>query len=329
MKLPTFKFIQPQSIEEICQILHENYGITALLAGGTSLIVSLRYRLKTPNIVIGMKGLSSLTYISHNEEGITIGPMMTLEALEKSPIILKEFPSLVSTIKQIALPPIRNQATIGGNICLDTRCIYYNQSKFWRSSKQPCFKLGGEICHAVEKGKSCQAVYSGDLAPILIALEARLKIISLQGKKDIPVAQFFTGQGEKPNILNPNELISEIFIPKPNKELTFCFKKIRIREGMDFPLASVAVRLVRREDGTISDMKIVLGAVGTSPIELKEFSSIIEGQKVTDELIDHVSKIAMEGAIPIGNLAIHPGYRRKMIKVLVRRTLKSIIKMDY
>lgn len=318
MNLPKFKFIQPHSLDETKSLLQEYGNKAVLLAGGTNLIVLLRYRLKKPEVVIGLKGLEELKYISRNENGISIGSMMTLENLEKSNNLLKEYPSLISAIKMIAIPPIRNIATIGGNICLDNRCIYYNQSEFWRSAQAPCLKLGGKVCYAVEGSKRCQSVYSGDLAPILIALGAEVKIISSHGEKIIPLGEFFTKRGENPNILKSNELLSEIRIPSIGRGIGSAYEKLRIREGMDFPMASVAVMIKEKEDETIEETRVVLGAIGTSPIEVPINSSIINGKKPSEDLVNELSKLAIEAANPVGNLIIDTEYRKKMIGILAK-----------
>ncbi|MGQ9637240.1 MAG: FAD binding domain-containing protein [Thermodesulfobacteriota bacterium] len=321
MNLPQFEFIQSRSVEDTCSLLHKYGDKAALLAGGTAFIVALRYRLKKPEIVIGLKGLTGLNYISQNEKGVAIGSMTTLESLEQSPLMTKLYPSLLSAIQQIAVPPIRNQATLGGNLCLDNRCIFYNQSEFWRRTQKPCFKQGGEVCYAVEKGKRCQAVYSGDLAPLLMALEAEVKIISAEGEKIIPLCEFFTGRGEKPNVLRSNELLSEIRIPSVGAGIGFAYEKLRVREGMEFPMAGVAVKIKRKGDGTIEKAKVVLGAVGTAPIEVPKASKILEGKKPAEELFQKISRLAMDSARPVGNLAIDLEYRRKMVSVLTKRAL--------
>jgi 4-hydroxybenzoyl-CoA reductase subunit beta len=186
MKLPEFELIQPRSLQEACSILGEQGGKAVVLAGGTALIVGLRYRLNKPAVVIGLKGLTALDTVGRNEGGgLAIGSMVTLETLEKSPLVLNECPPLAEAARLVAVPSVRHKATIGGNLCLDTRCIYYNQSEFWRSGLKACFKLGGDICNAVEKGRRCQAVYQGDLGPVLIALGAEVKIASARGEKII------------------------------------------------------------------------------------------------------------------------------------------------
>lgn len=328
MRLPEFEFIQPHSLQETCSILGEHDGKAVLLAGGTALMVGLRYRLSKPAVVIGLKGLSALDYVGRNESGgLGIGSMVTLEAIEKSPLVLNEYASLAQAAQLVAVPSIRHWATIGGNICLDTRCLYYNQSEFWRSGLKACFKRGGDTCHAVEKGKRCQAVYQGDLAPILIALGAEAKIVSAKGEKIISLAQFFTGRGEKPNVLKSDEILAEVRIPPSGPRAAGAYEKLRVREGMDFPMAGVAVMLKKNQNGTIEQAKVVLGAVGSSPIEVPKATGLLEGQKPTEDLLQSVSKEAVDRAHPVGNLAINASYRKKMVGVLVKRALRRALAM--
>jgi 4-hydroxybenzoyl-CoA reductase subunit beta len=328
MKLPKFEFIQPQSLQEACSILQEPDRKAVLLAGGTALLVGLRYRLSKPAVVIGLKGLTGLDYVSQNgSRGLTIGSMTTLGTLEKSSLVLKECAVLAQAAQLVAVPPVRNKATIGGNLCLDTRCIYYNQSEFWRSGLKPCFKLGGDICNAVEKAQRCQAVYQGDLGPVLLAVGAEVRIVSAKGEKIIPLAEFFSGRGKKPNTLKPDELLVEVRVPPAGHGVAGAYEKLRIREGMDFPMAGVAVVINRTSSGTIEQAKMVLGAVGSSPAEVPKAATLLEGQELTDNLLQSVCREAMDRVQPVGNLAINASYRKKMLGVLVKRAVRRALAM--
>ena len=329
MKLPEFEFIQPHSLREACSILGEHERKAVLLAGGTALMVGLRNSLVKPPVVIGLKGLSGLDYVSRNESGgLSIGSMVTLEKLEKSSLVMEEHPTLAQAIRLIAVPPIRHKATVGGNLCLDTRCIYYNQSEFWRSAQKVCFKLGGDICHAVEKGLHCQAVYQGDLGPVLMTLGAEVKIASAGGERVIPLAEFFTGRGEKPNVLKTDEILIEIRVPVSGRRVAGAYEKLRVREGMDFPMAGMAVMVKQNQNDIIEQAKVVLGAVGSSPIDVPKAAGFLEGRKPTEDLFEHIVREAVDRARPIGNLAIDAGYRRKMVGVLARRALRRALAMD-
>jgi len=326
MRLPDFELIEPHSLQEACSILEKRDTKAVVLAGGTALLVGLRYRLSRPGVVVDLKGLTDLGLVSRSGSGgLVIGSMVTLETIEKSPVVLNECPPLGQAARLVAVPSIRHGATLGGNLCLDTRCIYYNQSEFWRSGLRACFKLGGEVCNAVEKGRHCQAVYQGDLGPVLMALRAEAKIVSAKGEKMIPLADFFTGRGEKPNVLKTGEILAEVRIPPFGREASIAYEKLRVREGMDFPMAGVAVHMKRNQDGTIEQAKIVLGAVGSSPAEVSKAAELLEGRKPTDDLLRSVSREVMDRAQPVGNLAMNAGYRRKMVGVLAKRALRRAL----
>jgi 4-hydroxybenzoyl-CoA reductase subunit beta len=328
MELPEFELVQPQSLQEVCSILGAHNGKAVLLAGGTALLVALRYKLRKPTVVIGLKGLTALDYISRNgNSGLIIGSMSTLQTLEESPFVLSDYPPLAQAIQFVASSSIRNKATIGGNLCLDNRCMYYNQSEFWRSGQKICFRLGGTVCHAVEKGRRCQAVYQGDLAPLLITMGAEVKIVSAKGKRTIPLGEFYTGRGEKSNVLKPDELLVQVRIPSLPDGAASAYEKLRVREGMDFPMTGVAVMVKKNRSGMIEKAKIVLGAVGPSPTEVPRAAGLLEGNKPTDDLLQRVSREAMDGATPIGNLAMNAGYRKKMVGVLVKRALRRALGM--
>jgi len=328
MRLPEFEFIQPHSLQEACSILEKHGRKAVVLAGGSALLVGLRYGLSKPGVVVDLKGLTGLHDLGRDGNGgLTIGSMVTLETIEKSSIILNECVPLAQTARLVAVPSVRYRATLGGNLCLDTRCIYYNQSQLWRSGLKACFKLGGEVCNAVEKGRHCQAVYQGDLGPVLMALGAEVKIVSAKGEKIIPLTQFFTGKGENPNVLKPGEILTEVRIPASNRGAIGAYEKLRVRDGMDFPMAGVAVRVKRSRDGAIEQAKIVLGAVGSSPIEAPKAAVILEGHEPTDDLLRSAAQEVMERAQPVRNLAMNAGYRRKMVGALVNRALGRALAM--
>jgi len=328
MNLPEFELVHPQSLQEVCSILGEHDTKAVLLAGGTALMVGLRYRLSRPAVVVDLKGLTALNYVSRNESGgLAIGSMVTLETLEKSLSALNGHAPLAQAVQLVAVPPIRHQATIGGNLCLDARCIYYNQSEVWRSGLKTCFKLGGNICNAVEKGRRCQAVYQGDLGPVLLALGAEVKIASAKGEKIIPLAEFFTGRGEKPNVLRRDEILVEVRIPPSGHGSAGVYEKLRVREGMDFPMAGVAVLVKRTPSGTIEQAKVVLGAVGSSPTEVPKAAALLHGHKPTDDILESVSREAVDRAQAVGNLAMNASYRKKMVGVLVQRALRRALTM--
>ncbi|MBI2953889.1 MAG: FAD binding domain-containing protein [Chloroflexi bacterium] len=325
MQLPRFDFIQPATIDEACSLLDERKGDATVLAGGTDLLIELRRRLRKPGCVIGLKEMRGLDYIQKDDGGdLRIGALARLQWIESSPIIAEEYPALAQATRLVAVPPIRRVATIGGNLSLDTRCIYYNQSEFWRSAQADCIKLGGDICHAVPKGRRCLAVCQSDLAPVLMALGASVKIVSAEAERTVALADFFTGKGEKPNVLAPGELLAEVIIPSDGQRAAV-YEKLRIREGMDFPLAGIVVSLGTDGQGAAAGARIVLSAVGPAPTRIVEAEGLLEGKRIDDDLLEQVAQVMFERAHPVANLAMDPWYRRKMVKVLTKRAVRQAL----
>jgi 4-hydroxybenzoyl-CoA reductase subunit beta len=289
-------------------------------------MVVLRYGLVRPAVVVDLKGVSALDSVRLNERGgLVIGSMVTLETLENSPLVLKECAVLAQAARLVAVPPVRRKATLGGNLCLDTRCNYHNQSEFWRKGLKDCFKRGGDLCNAVSKGRRCQAVYQGDLGPVLMALGAEVRIASAGGEKVIPVSEFFTGRGEKPNMLMPDEVLLEVRIPPSGPGVAGAYEKLRVREGMDYPMAGAAVVVKANRGGKIGQARIVLGGVGSSPTEVVKAAGLLEGRSLAKIEFSELSRAVLEKAHPVGNLAMDAGYRRKMTGVLAERALRRAV----
>jgi len=234
MRLPRFDFLEPQSIGEACSILAANKGNARLLSGGTDLLVLMKQRIVTPAYVVNVKGIPGLSYIEYDAgNGLRIGPLTTLSTVAGSPLVKEHFPILGKAAGRVASPLIRNNATIGGNVALDSKCWYFNQSAQWRKSFAPCFKRGGDVCHVVKGGKHCFSVYCPDTVPALMALGAEVDIVSEHGKRTLNLDTFCTGKGEKPNVLEPDEMISEIRVPNQPAHTGTAFIKLATRGSID------------------------------------------------------------------------------------------------
>lgn len=325
MRLPRFKLFKPGSIEEACILLGEHGGKAKIIAGGTALIVDLGQGLLAPNYVISLKDIKGLDYVDYEvQQGLRLGALVTIEHLKTSPVIKEKYPILHQAAGQIGVPSIRYMGTVAGNLSLDTRCIFYNQSSQWRRVRPACFKRGGELCHAVKGGEYCHAVYQGDLGPPLMALGAWVRINRKKGERIIPLSDFFTGSGQNPNVLQPDEVITEIRIPPPAKNSTGSYQKLRIREAIDFPLAAVAVVLDIDKDRVCQKAKFVLGAIAAAPIEVTAADTIFNGRKINDS-IDEAAEEAFKAAHPVDNLSIDARYRRKMLRVLTKRAVRQAL----
>lgn len=337
MRLPKFEYLTPRTMEEALSLLNEHRGEAGIFAGGSDIFVSMKQRVVTPKYLINLKKIPDLDYISNGKDGLRIGPLTTLDSIEKSPVIKEKFALLSKAAGDVAAPQLRNMGTLGGNIALDTRCWYYNQSHFWRKSRPVCYKLGGDSdnCQGFElwenfpssKGNVCYSVYSGDTAPSLIALGASLKLNSSEGERTIVLKDFFSGDGKKPFELESSEIITEIRVPNPPPYSGGAYLKLRLREAIDFPLLGVAaVITLDAKDGICKEAQIVLGAVASGPIKVASAEDSLMGKKIDDALMEEAGQMACEEANPVPNIGSSPTYRKMMVKVLVKRALAQALK---
>lgn len=326
MRLPKFNHISPRTIEEAC-VLREKYGLEAsILAGGTDLLVACKLRIQQPSYLISLREIQELKGITYKEdEGLRIGAMSSLDEIRSDPTILKHYPGLSEAASTVGTPQLREMGTLGGNLCLNTRCIYFNQSDTWRKSRAICFKMGGDVCHVVPKGRKCFAVFSGDMAPILIALRAKIKLVSTSGERLVPVENLYSGDGKEPIALKSGELLSEIILPRLVERQRSIYLKYKVRGAIDFPLAGVAVRMDSNGTGICMDCRVVLNAVGSSPAGVPEAEELMRGKVPNAELIDQISQKAMERSHPVANTSgSNPTYRRKMVGFLTKRALLAV-----
>jgi 4-hydroxybenzoyl-CoA reductase subunit beta len=333
MRLPRFEHLQPESLEAALDLLSEHGEEARVIAGGTDLLVSMKHRLFTPGYLLNLKGLE-LDFIEGGKEGLRIGALTRLTDIIKSPLVREKFPVLAQAASYVAAPPLQNMGTLGGNLCLNTRCFFYNQSQFWRQARPLCFKTGGEICHVVKGGDHCYSVYQGDLAPVLIALGARVKLAKKGGERMIPLLDLYTGKGEGPLALGAEEILTEVEIPAPPPGLQSGgsslataswggdYQKLRYRGAMDFPLVGVAAVLNWNGESCVG-AKVVLTAVASAPVVVEEASRLFEGQKPDEEAIARAAEAAYEAAHPVANVGSTPLYRRKMVRVMAKRAIAN------
>ncbi len=260
MSLPEFKLLRPRSLAEAVSFL----GIHAeaqIVAGGTDLVPSLKQRLFTPAYVIDIRRISELRGIrAIPGQGTEIGALTTLTEIEKSDHIRRDYPVLHEAAKTVASPILRNMGTLGGNICLDTRCLWYNQSLTWRTSCGFCIKKDGDLCHVAPGGSKCWAVFSGDTPPALLCLDAELEIIGPSGTRRALLRDFYTNVGDARMKLAKNEIVTRVLLPERTAGYRGVYRKLRLRGSIDYPLAGVAVAL-KRSNGHVEDARVAITAV--------------------------------------------------------------------
>ena len=326
IRLPKADYYAPSSLKEACSIMAEHGEEAKVLGGGTDLLVACKLRNVTPALFVSLSSIPELKE-SHFHEGecLRIGAMTSLRDLRCNSTITDNYPALSQAAGLVGATQLQHMGTIGGNLCLNTRCIYYNQSDRWRRSRDVCFKMGGQVCHVVPKGKKCYAVFSADTVPALIALDAEVKLVSSTEERWVPAGKLYTGDGKGPLALKSDELVSEIRLPPPTKSQSSTYVKYRMREAIDFPMVGVAVRMDAREDGICTGCRVVLNAVGSGPTEVREARELLEGKAPTPELIQDVAVEAEKRAHPVANTpGSTPAYRRKMAGILTHRALHQV-----
>lgn len=321
MSLPDFQLLRPRTLEEAVGHLDKHSGHIRVLAGGTDLIPSLRQKLFEPPYVLDLSGLGSLRGISPQADGaVEIGALTSIRSIERSEFLRQHFPVLTEAAATVASPTLRNMGTIGGNICLDTRCLWYNQSLTWRKGCGFCIKKDGDLCHVAPGGTKCWAAFSGDTPPALLCLNAEIEIVSASRTRRIPLRDFYTGLGDNYRKLQLNELVTRVFLPASTGGYRGVYRKLRVRGSIDYPLAGVAVA-IKRTNGHIEDARIAITAVNPAPMLIPGASELLAGKMPDEALAEAAGDLAARISKPLTTSALTPEYRREMIRVFTKRAV--------
>jgi 4-hydroxybenzoyl-CoA reductase subunit beta len=315
----------PSTLSDVFSLMAEQGEKARLLAGGTDLLVASKLRNVKPSLLVSLGGIPALKGIQFDEkEGLRIGAMTTLNEVRYHPDVIKHYPALAEAAAAVGTTQLQTMGTLGGNLCLDTRCTYYNQSASWRKTRAMCLKMGGDVCHVVHKGKKCHAVYSGDMAPALMAHDARVKLVDSAGERTVNIRDLYMGDGKTPNHIKPGEILYDVTVPPPAEKQGSTYLKYRVRGSIDFPLAGVAVRVTLTKDGICQDCRIVINAVSFGPVSVPDAEDVLRGKGLKEDLIDQAAEQAAKAAHPVANtVGASPSYRRKMIGILTRRALMA------
>lgn len=327
MSLPQFRLLRPRSVDDAVSYLAKHADNIRIIAGGTDLIPSMRQKLFEPEYVLDVRHIAELKGIREQGSGVEIGTLTTLSTIEHSNLLRTLYPVLTEAAATVASPVIRNMGTIGGNICLDTRCLWYNQSLAWRKGCGFCIKKDGDLCHVAPGGTKCWAVFSGDTPPALLCVNAELEIAGPEGTRRIPLREFYTGVGDDYRKLQPNELLTRIFLPATTAGYHGIYRKLRIRGSIDYPLAGVAVAMKRFNDH-VSDARVALTAVNPAPVLVKGASEALNGRAVDEALAEAIGDLAARTAKPLTTSALTPEYRREMIRVFTKRAVLAAASMN-
>jgi 4-hydroxybenzoyl-CoA reductase subunit beta len=322
LRLPPFRYLLPRTARDAARVLAE-YGPDAMaVAGGTDLYPNMKRRQFTPKVLVGLRGLPGAGGITANG-GLTLGAMATLADVASHPAITGRWPALARAALLVSSPPLRNAGTIGGNLCVDTRCNYYNQTEFWRASIGYCMKRDGDVCLVAPGSDRCWALSSSDTAPVMIALGAEVTLVGPDGERRVPVAQLYGRDGIRYLAKRADEVLTAIHVPD-RAGWTATYRKLRRRGSIDFPILGVAAAVRRDGAGKVEDARIVLGAVDTHPVESPDAAAFLRGRALDAETIEMAAGIAYKPARPLDNADLNYAWRKRMARVEVARALREL-----
>jgi 4-hydroxybenzoyl-CoA reductase subunit beta len=330
MRLPSFAYHAPHSLDQALKIKGELGAQAPVLAGGTDLIVNLKHQLSSPTALISLRNIKEIRGIQAKPDSVIIRAATTLMEIRSNEAIRTHFPILVKAVESVGALGIQGfRGTIGGNLCLQPRCILYNQSLFWRTGKTKCHRTGGKECLALEGSESCNSICSGDTVPVLVALSAQLSIAGSGGQRTLPVADFFTTKGESPLNLAPDEIVTEIRLPIPWARLSWSYQRLSLRSAVDFPLVNAAAVAIMDKE-KVDSFRLVLSALGPAPVALKEAEAVVKGHKPDSAMVREAGEIALRAAegIVVENASTSKAYRVKMAAIMAGRAVEEALGLD-
>jgi 4-hydroxybenzoyl-CoA reductase subunit beta len=317
--LAELRLAQPTTLKEAIAALL-SHPRSRVVAGGTDLLVNIRRGISQPDLLVDISGIDELAEINSNDGGMTIGAGVTIASIAGNVAVGTLYRALAQAAGAIAAPGHRNLATLGGNLCLDTRCIYYNQSEWWRKANSYCLKNRGDICHVAPQGKRCHAAFSGDLAPALLVLGAEVDIVGTQGVRRVPLQELYVEDGKAHLALADGELVAGVHLPA--KPPMSAYAKVRMRGAIDYPLAGVAVSLALSGAG-IGSLRIALTGTNSCPLLLSGTDAFAL-RSVDDKLLQEIDRLVQKQVKPMRTTLASANYRRVSAAALARRLTASL-----
>ncbi len=324
MTASRWQHLRPQSLEHACALLSEQGAVP--IAGGTELFLRMKQGLEQPRYLVDLADLPGMSEISREADGtLHFGAAVSLTAIERSPLVAADLPALGQAARRVGAPQLRNMGSLGGNLCQQTMCWWYNQASLWREAKDACYKAGGELCHVVDKPKVCYAVYRSDVATVLVGLEAVLTVHGPQGQRRMPIEELYSGDAAFPFTLAQGELVTAVQVRPLGEQGFASFYKTAHRKAIDYPLVSLA--LVARANGNDGQprVRIVLGALEGLPLRVDKAEELLQHEGTNEAAIEAAAALVAKRAKPVKNISFGaPDYRRRMTAVLARRALHEL-----
>ena len=321
MYLPRLSVLRPESVEEAVDLVTQHGAKAKLYAGGTDLFPRIKYRVTLPEVVISLKKPISRARIIDEDQFLSLDAATPLAQVAQSEKVLESAPILAEAASAVGSSQIRNMGTLGGNLCLENRCMYYNQSHTFQFV-EPCFKREGDLCYHIPKSERCWAVFCGDTAPALISLGAQVEVMSAKTTRRIPVEEFYSGYSLRPLAIFPSEMVSRVLIPKTSLPRGSAFLKLSLRGGMEFAGLSVAVLLEMMDDrSTCQKARIVVGSVSSAPLRATKAEALLAGQKFSEDLFHEAAETVSREIKPFSHHGFSVSYLKKCLKVYTRDAL--------
>jgi len=324
LRLHEYTYHRPRTAHEAVELLATHPGRALPIAGGTDLMPNMKHGLFTPEHVVALRQIAELHGIEERDGELVIAAAETLTSVSRHPLVRRHFPSLARAAGLVAGPQLRNMGTIGGNLCLDTRCTYYNQTFFWRDALGFCLKKDGETCHVTKTGRKCVAAHSADTPPVLITLGATVDLLSADGERTVPVEAFFIADGIANTVRGWNEILLRVRIPLAAARFRTSFQKLRQRGAIDFPLLNIAVAADVDAGGVIADVRIVVSALGARPRVITGLEKVARGRALDENTATAIAERAFQQCHPLTNIIVDPDWRRAMVPVYLRKALHEI-----
>jgi len=323
MRLPLFEFRAPRSLEEAARILDGEGSQAMPLAGGTDLLPNMKRRQQVPRTLISLRGIEELTRVQIDHSGSRLGACLTLSEIAADARFRNGLTALAQAASLVATPHIRNMATLGGNLCLDTRCNYYDQNYEWRKAINFCLKKDGDTCWVAPGSPKCMAVSSTDTAPALIALGARVCLVSREGQREVLLVDLYNNDGVDYIKRKPNEILAEVALDASHGWKS-TYWKLRRRGSFDFPVLSVAAAARISAIGVVEDARIVIGSAASRPLVAAEAAKSLMGRLLTAESIGEAAILAARIAKPLDNTDFDMSWRKKVTGEFVTNALREL-----
>ena len=333
LRLPQFDFVHARTLQEAASALAGEGAaegqLVRLVAGGTDLWPNMKRRHQKATTVVSLMGIPGLSGIDVNGE-IRIGATTLLNRVLNHRAVRERYPAFAAAVQSISSPPLRNMGTIGGNLCVDTRCTYYNQTEEWRRAIDYCMKAEGEICWVATSSPRCWAHTATDSAPMACALGARVTLLSQDGEREIPIEELYRDDGMQYLTKRPDEILTALHLPADATadRCRSAFWKLRRRGSIDFAVLSAAAAVWTAPDGTVEKARIYLGAVASRPVAAQESAEFLTGKKLTPEVIAEAAKLTRKVATPMDNTDFQTQWRGTMVQRYTEAALREVAGLD-